>query len=61
MSNIPNQLAIIIGAAIIGLCIIVAQVIAPYRLAGGTTGAWRINTITGDVRTCSPALPGGCL
>lgn len=54
--SIPR--AIIVGAVIIGFCIVLGVVATPYRVSSSPAGVWRINTITGDMKLCSIGLPG---
>jgi hypothetical protein len=47
------QQSILAAAAIVGIALILAKVIAPYEIAPSpTASAWRLNRITGDVRRC---------
>ncbi|MCP2125781.1 hypothetical protein [Bradyrhizobium ottawaense] len=48
--TIPQS--ILAGAAVIGACIVAAQVVAPYQMASGPALIWRVNRITGEVREC---------
>lgn len=50
--------AIVAAGGILGGAIIMASVIAPYRIAGSATGAWRVNAITGEVQICELAFRG---
>lgn len=52
--DIPR--AIIVGAAIIGGCMLLAEILAPYRMAAAPGTAWRINTITGAVMLCQSGI-----
>lgn len=59
-SQINTPIAVLIGAGIIGLSIVAATVIAPYRFTstmaiGGAPIVSRANSITGEVEMCTPA------
>jgi hypothetical protein len=52
--------AILIGAVLIGIAIVLAPLVAPYQFAPGVDAQgnpflWRSNAVTGDVQAC-PAL-----
>lgn len=50
--------SILAAAAVIGACIIAAQLIAPYQISSSVAAfAWRVNRVTGDIRQCHPS---GC-
>jgi hypothetical protein len=46
--------SILVGATVIGISIVVAQLATPYRITNSSASAfaWRVNQITGDVREC---------
>ncbi len=58
-----TQQAILLGAAIVGLSIVGARVIAPYEIAagvgaGGNPFVWRANAMTGTVEFCRLSFDG---
>jgi hypothetical protein len=50
------QQSILMGAVIIGACIILSQLATPYQMASGPALIWRLNRITGEVRECLRGL-----
>jgi hypothetical protein len=52
--------AILIAAAIVGISILGAQFVAPYRIGGGADGTWRLNAITGEMVRCYAAQIPRC-
>jgi len=53
-----NQLAIIIGALIIGVSVLAAQFLGGYEIAAvgnpaGPPMAWRLNSRNGEIEICS--------
>jgi len=53
-----NQIVIVAAAFIIGLSIIGARFVPRYEISAtvdkdGTSLAWRVNSLTGDVQICS--------
>jgi hypothetical protein len=53
------QTSIVIGAIIIGSAIVAARIIAPYQVTSGTAIAWRLNTVTGEVKLCNVEIVVG--
>jgi hypothetical protein len=49
-----NQVAIVLGTAIIAAAIVGSQFIGRYEIATGTSGVWRVDKRTGEVQFCSP-------
>jgi hypothetical protein len=58
VQEMTPAVAILVGAIVVGVAIILARIIAPYELAlaSNADGALilRLNTITGDVQICLP-------
>jgi len=62
MEKITTAIAILVGAAIIGVAILGAQFLDHYQLVGaaandGRMFAWRLNTRTGEIQRCE-FMPG---
>jgi hypothetical protein len=48
-----NQLALALGAAIIGLSIVGARLVGRYEISAASDSAvWRVDSLTGDVQLC---------
>jgi hypothetical protein len=60
LSNLSAPWANLIGAALIALSIVGAQLLAPYRVGGGTDGTWRLNAITGEMERCIFGIDPPC-
>lgn len=54
MSRLTLPEAVVIGAVILAMSIIGSKLVAPYQISSGPSFLWRLNTITGDIRICSP-------
>jgi hypothetical protein len=57
-----NQLAILLGALIVGFSIVGAQFVSRYEVAAATDGSgnsiiWRANSRTGEIELCAFAEP----
>ena len=53
-----NRFLLLLGAALIAIAIVGAQLIPHYQIADGGSGAgstfaWRVNTLTGEVQMCA--------
>lgn len=53
LESLSVPVAIVIGSVIIGISIVGATVVAPYRLESFGAAVWKFNTITGAARYCT--------